>query len=143
MNGLLLSRSLSRVQSANDWAAVAADKENISCEYVCCLFKAKAPCLCKVIPPVCTHSKDSHQLRESRRETCEYQAGQLSSDTGRLPLFPRSASVTPPPYKQFASLVMPWLILYGHVFCSPSLSLFPYVPDRRRRGVTCKKNVKK
>lgn len=115
-------------------AGVAPDKENISCEYLCCLFKAKAQCLHKVIRLYTRTERHTSAEREGRRETCEYQ---LSSNPhlchmhAPSPFFPpRFPPASLPPYKQFSSLVMPLLILYGQTF--PSLPLPPYGPERRR-----------
>lgn len=54
-------------------ARVAPDKENISCEYLCCLFKVQVRCLLKVIR-VYIHSGSQ---RARGRQKREYQAAPL------------------------------------------------------------------
>lgn len=109
-------------------AGVAPDKENISCEYLCCLFKAKAQCLHKVIRLYTCTERHTSAEREEKRETCEYQAALLSSNPylDHMPpsLFP-PVCFSPPPYEQCSSLVMPSLILYGQSFLFLSLSIWP------------------
>lgn len=115
-------------------AGVAPDKENISCEYLCCLFKAKARCLHKVIRLYTRTERHTSAERERGKEKhvnirqhCSPLV--LTSLTCPLPFFLlslspslTSASFSPPPYKQFSSLVMPSLILYGQSL-SPSLHM--------------------
>lgn len=79
-------------------AGVAPDKENISCEYLCSLFKAKAQCLHKVIRLyTCTERHTSAERGRKKRETCEHQAA-LTSITCPLPFFLLLQPIPPLPH---------------------------------------------
>lgn len=110
-------------------AGVAPDKENISCEYLCCLFKAKARCLHKVIRLYTRTERHTSAEREREKEKhvkIRQHCSPLILTSLTCP-FPFSSSLwllAPlPPYKQLSSLVMPLLMLYGQTCLSLHMAL--------------------
>lgn len=113
-------------------AGVASDKENISWENLCCLFKVKVLCLHKVICLYTRTERHTSAGRERERKKEKHvknQAALLSSNphlSHRPPfhfslLSPSLDSFSHPPTKQFSFLVMHSLIPYGQTSSSPSV----------------------
>lgn len=97
------------------WLAGAApDKENISCEYLCCLLRAKAQCLRKVIHLyTCTERHTSAEREEKRNVNISQLCSALLLTSLTCS---DSASCCPPYINSFSSPVMPSLILYNQTF---------------------------
>lgn len=106
-------------------AGVAPDKKNISCQYLCCLFKAKVQCLRKVIRLYTRAERHTSAERERGKEKYQQRCSPLILTSLACPLLLSLTSTfcPPPPYKQFSSPVMTFWIIYGCTLSLPSLSL--------------------
>lgn len=106
-----------RLAMINEWAVafpytvwlagVAPDKENISCEYLCSLFKAKARCLHKVIRLYIHTGRQEKRGKEKHVNIRQQYSPLILTSHMSLPFSTPQLLPPLPRFKQFSSLVTP------------------------------------